>query len=249
MGRAKEEWIRQQELEPMYEWIEENYGDDAGEEGSDTWNEAVQAFDDYCENQERLEQEDYWQSEYDYYISLTLEDADSIFQKDISELKNMLENSSYDVSNQTYFKMVYAHAVTILEVYLEDISKALIMTDETFLANTIKNVRPFSDTKVKLSDISLEDDGIKKYVLGKLSDYLFHDIPKVINILNGILDTKLELSIKDICNVTTTRHDIVHRNGKNKDGELIDLNRPATLDALNTVETFADQLRQKLAEM
>lgn len=29
MGRTKEEWIRQQELEPMYEWIEENYGDDA----------------------------------------------------------------------------------------------------------------------------------------------------------------------------------------------------------------------------
>ena len=40
MGRAKEEWMRREELEPMYEWIEENYGEDAGEEGSETWNEA-----------------------------------------------------------------------------------------------------------------------------------------------------------------------------------------------------------------
>ena len=249
MGRAKEEWMRQQELEPMYEWIEENYGDDAGEEGSETWDEAVQAYENYCENLERQEEEDYWQSQYDYYIALTLEDADYIFQIDLSELKSIIENIPDNASSQTYYKMIYAHAVTILEVYLEDITKSLIMTNETFLANTIKNVRPFCDTKIKLSDISLEEDGIKKYVLSKLSDYLFHDIPKVINILNGILDTKLEMSINDICNVTITRHDIVHRNGKNKDGEVIDLDLSVSLEALNIVEEFANELRQKLSEL
>lgn len=35
MGIVKEEWMPQQDLEPMYEWIEDNYGDDAGEEGSE----------------------------------------------------------------------------------------------------------------------------------------------------------------------------------------------------------------------
>ena len=30
MGRAKEEWMHQQVLEPMYEWIEDNYGFVAG---------------------------------------------------------------------------------------------------------------------------------------------------------------------------------------------------------------------------
>lgn len=249
MGIVKQEWIRQQELEPMYEWIEENYGDDAGEEGSDAWDEAVQAYEDYCENQQRLEQESYWQEEYDYYLPLTLKDADSIFQKDLFELKTMLEKSGNDFSNQTFFKMVYAHAVTILEVYLEDITKALIMTNEGFLANTIKNVRPFYDTKFKLGDISLENDGVKKFVLGKLSDNLFHDIPKVLNMLNGILEKKLDVSISNICSVTSTRHDIVHRNGKNKDGELIDITLSATLEALTTVETFANQLRHKLAEI
>ena len=249
MGRVKEEWMRQQELEPMYEWIEENYGDDAGEEGSETWDEAVQAFEDYCEEQQRLEQELYWQEEYDYYLTLTLNDADLIFQKDLSELKTMLETSAKDEPNQTFFKMVYAHAVTILEVYLEDIAKALIMTNEAYLANTIKNVHPFCDTKFKLGDISLENDGIKKFVLGKLSDNLFHNIPKVLKMLSGIVEKKLDVPISDICEVTSTRHDIVHRNGKNKDGETIDIALSTTLEALNTVETFANQLRHKLAEI
>ena len=92
MGIAKAEWMRQQELEPMYEWIEDNYGEDAGEEGSETWDEAVQAYEDYCENLQRMEQEDSWQEEYDYYITFTLQDANAIFQKDLIELKSMLKN-------------------------------------------------------------------------------------------------------------------------------------------------------------
>jgi hypothetical protein len=144
--------------------------------------------------------------------------------------------------------MVYAHAVTILEVYLEDIAKALIMTEESYLANTIKNVQPFCDTKYNLAHISLENNGIKKFVLSKLSDNLFHDIPKVLKILSGIVDKKLNVSINDICSVTSTRHDIVHRNGKNKHGESIEIAHSATLEALNTVETFANQLRHELVK-
>lgn len=249
MGIAKAEWMRQQELEPMYEWIEENYGYDASEEGSEEWDEAVQAYEEYCENLQRMEQEDYWQEEYAYYITFTLKDAYTIFQNDLNELKIMLENPSNDMANQTFFKMIYAHAVTILEVYLEDITKALIITNEAYLSNTIKNVRPFCDTKFKLSDISLENDGVRKFVLGKLSDNLFHDIPKVLQMLRGIVEKKLEVSLSDICSVTSNRHDIVHRNGKNKDGEPIAIVLSSTLDALNTVETFADLLSVKLAEI
>lgn len=249
MGRVKEEWMRHQELEEMHDWIEENYGDDAGEEGSDTWNEAVQAFEDYCENKQRLELELHWQEEYDYYLTLTLIDADSIFQKDLFELKFMLGNAANDEPNQTFFKMVYAHAVTILEVYLEDIAKALIMSNEQYLENTIKNVRPFCDTKFKLGDISLDNDGIKKFVLGKLSDNLFHDIPKVLKLLSGVVEKQLDVSISDICSVTSTRHDIVHRNGKNKDGKSIEIGLSSTLSALNTIEIFANKIRHKLAEI
>ena len=37
MGRAKAWMMELEALEPMFDWIEENFGDDAGEEGSDEW--------------------------------------------------------------------------------------------------------------------------------------------------------------------------------------------------------------------
>lgn len=249
MGRAKEEWMRREELEPMYEWIEENYGEDAGEEGSETWNEAVKAFEEYCEEQHFLEEEAYRQEEYDYYIFLTLKDADLIFAKDISELRTMLTENSAMSANQTYLKMVLAHAVTILEVYLEDIIKSLIASNDAYLENTIKNVKPFCDTPFKLGEISIEKDGIKKFVIGKLSDNLYHDIPKVIKILTGITGRKIEISIKEVCCVTAIRHDIVHRNGKNKDGDHIEITHPFVLDALASIETFTRDLRSNLSTL
>jgi len=249
MGRAKEEWMRREELEPMYEWIEENYGEDAGEEGSETWNEAVKAFEEYCEDQYLLEEEAHRQDEYDYYIFLTLKDADLIFAKDISELRTMIAENSAMSANQTYLKMVLAHAVTVLEVYLEDITKSLIASNDAHLKNTIKNVKPFCDTPFKLREISIEKDGIKKFVIGKLSENLYHDIPKTIKILSGITGKKIELSIKEACRIAVIRHDIVHRNGKNKDGDHIEITYPFVLDALTSIETFAGDLRSNLSTL
>lgn len=246
MGRAKQEWIEYLESEAMYEWIEENYGDDAGEEGSEEWKEAVQAFDDYCEEQARLAQETWEKDEYGYYLFLTPNDAYTIFEKDISELRDLLNNSNSETSNSTFCKMVYAHTVTILEVYLEDTVKALIASENNqYLENTIKNVRPFSDTKFKLSDISLNGDGIKKFVLRKLSENTFHDIPKVVKILCGVVGDKFDIKIDDICNVTSTRHDIVHRNGKNKGGDTLVIDTSSVLSAINVVEAFAHELRKQ----
>lgn len=247
MGRAKEEMMRYEELEPMYEWIEDNYGDDVGEEGSETWEEAVEAYERFCEDQCRREEEAYWQDEFDYYIYLTLKDADSIFHRDMLELKEMLAANHGMENNKTYLKMVYAHAVTLLEVYLEDITKSLILTNNEYLSNTIKNVKPFCDTAFKLADISLEDDGIKKFVINKISDGLFHDIPKVTKVISGVIGKKLDVSISDVCRVTNVRHDIVHRNGKSRDGEEIEVTLSFVTDALNVIEGFAANLRQKLS--
>jgi len=246
MGRAKEEWMERMENEAMYEWIEDNYGDDAGEEGSDEWNDAVQAFEDFCENQARLEHEAWEQDEYDYYLYLTLNDVDKIFDQEVSNLKQLLKNSHADLNSPTFCKMIYAHAVTILEVYLEDMVKALIVSNETFLKNTIKNVKPFSDSRFKLGDISLEQDGIKKFVLRKLSENLFHDIPKAIKIISGIIESKLSVNIENICAITATRHDIVHRNGKNKEGVALVIDEAAADLSIKTVESFAKELRNAL---
>lgn len=245
MGLVKEDWMEWQEQEHMREWIEEKYGS-LILEGTPDWHAAVQEFHQYCLDQERIEREIHEQEEYDYYMYLRYGETYELFHSGINELKGMLENAPDNLKSSTFFKMLYAHSVTLLEVYLESIVKTLILSDRQFLINTIENVRPFNDTKIMLKDISTEDGGIQKFVLGKISDNLFHDIPKVINILSGVLGKKINIEIDEICKVTSIRHDIVHRNGKNKSSDNIGIDADSTYKALIVVEGFANELRSAL---
>ena len=251
MGSVKAMWMEYQEMEPMFDWISENFPDANEEEDPEYWAEAVTAFEDYCEEQLRLEEEQHWQDEYDYYITLTISDADTRLQGDIRELKAMIKHLDDPGFTPTFAKMIYAHAVTVLEVYLQSIAKALILSSDQHLRNTISNVKPFCTEKYRLSEISLDEDGIKKFVLGKLSDNLFHNIPKALAIIGGVVNKNLikHIDVRDIEEVTSIRHDIVHRNGKNTEGEPIDISMESTMKALMAVEVFTDQLRAQLTAL
>lgn len=250
MGRAKSMWMEDLENEAFYDWLEENYPFDfLGEVEKDSaeWEEAAMEFQQYCEERERLAYEEHEQEQYSYYLYLTLKDVDEIFQREISNLNELLRQLPEESNNPTLFKMYYAHAVTILEVYLEDMVKALIMSNDGFVKNTIKNVSPFNDGKFKLADLPLfDEDGIKKFILGKLSENIFHAIPKAIAIIQGITETSIKVDIARVCKVVDTRHHIVHRNGKDKDGRIINIDCEIVSTAINDIEEFAGALRSSL---
>jgi hypothetical protein len=245
MGQVKKYAMQQEENDEFYQWLEDNlYGD--LEEDSDEWLEAVDEYN--CENNEmeNLDREMFERNQYEYYLYLTLTKANDIFIKDISELKKMLSNIPEAYANSTFYKMVYAHTITIFEVYLEDTVKSLIMTNDTFLRNAINNVEPFKKKAIMLKNISLEPDGIKNYVLNQLSENLFHNVSKVAIILDGVIGQRLDLDISDAAKIVSVRHDVVHRNGKDKEGKTIEIDKSKVECDLAIIERFVETLQIKL---
>lgn len=116
MGSAKEEWMRQQELEPMYDWIEENYGDDAGEEGSEQWDETVQAYRDYCEKLRRQEEEEIFL--YDLACYIHSESQIGRFDTQINNVYELLEVKVSREAQFSLFVMLHSHIVAAVEFYL-----------------------------------------------------------------------------------------------------------------------------------
>lgn len=236
MGRQKELWMQLQDEQPMREWIDDNFG--VLDEGSGEWFDAVNEYRLQQEIQSIQDMMDLQQYDYDYFNGRSVSDAFETFLYDIDELSKMLEKANEDLLTPTFLKMVYAHSVTVMEVFLEDVVKGLVASDNQYLKNTIRNVQPFDKGRFNLNEISVEEDGIKKFVLSKLSENLFHNIPKVVNILCGVLEKKIDINVDAIIEITSVRHDVVHRNGKNKDGELIDVNYESVNEVVTTVREF-----------
>jgi hypothetical protein len=248
MGFAKQQMIRYEDSEDIIEWIEDNYDENIEFEG-EGWDEAVEAYHDYWEKQYRLEEAERAQEEYDYYIYMTLNDVNLKFDSELTELTRLLKQTNVSRGSTTFYKMVYAHAVTLLEVYFEEVSKTLIISNDSFLKNTLNNVKPFNDTKYKLSELSLNKDNIKKFVLEKMSDHLYHDMRKVLGFIEGIIGHKVVVKTENISKITANRHDIVHRNGKNKTGKELLIDKTVVNDVLGEVKLFVKEFRIAISKM
>lgn len=245
MGRVKEEWFRQQELEPMYEWIEENYGDDAGEEGSEAWDEAVQAFEDYCENLQRQEEEEYRQEELEWYIYT--QSQVGIFD---TQMRSVLELLNVQASNETLFSllvMLHGHTVAAVESYLASTFIHKVTNSEDLIRKLVETDPVFSKMKFTLKEIFEKQENLKLTVATYLKDLIFHDLKKVKPMFKDVLECDFG-DISWLFEAIKTRHHCVHRAGLDKDGNRIDISIDSIKKLVNSSSLLVHEVEDKVRQ-
>lgn len=245
MGRAKEEWMRQQELEPMYEWIEENYGDDAGEEGSDTWEEAVRAFEEYCENQQRQEEERYRQEELEWYIYS--QSQVEIFDTQMQSVEELLE---VQVSNGAQFSllvMLHGHTVASVESYLASTFIHKVTNSEDLIRKLVETDPVFSKMTFTLKEIFEKKENLKLTVAMYLKKLIFHDLKKVKPMFNDVLECDFG-DISWLFDAVKTRHHCVHRAGLDKDGNRVDVSIDSIKKLVESSTMLVHEVENKVSQ-
>tara|TARA_R110000823_G_C15889291_1_gene495871 strand:- start:642 stop:1406 length:765 start_codon:yes stop_codon:yes gene_type:complete len=241
VGRSKEEWMRQQELEPMYEWIEENFGDDAGEEGSDEWAIAVQAFEDYCEEQQRLEAEDYYQSEMEWY--LYTKSPIGTFNAQMRNIEELLSMEASSDAHYSLLVMLYGHVVASLEAYMASTFIQQVTDSDELIRKLVESDPTFSKMKFSMKEIYEKHENLKLTVAKYLKDLIFHDIKKVKPMFKKVLNCDFG-DISWLFRAVEMRHHCVHRAGLDKDGNRIDI----SAESIRNVVLKSSQLVTKIED-
>ena len=246
MGLAKEKMMRQEELEPMYEWIEENYGDDAGEEGSDAWEEAVQAFEDYCENQQRLQEEWYRQEELEWYIYS--QSQVGIFDTQMQSVTELLD---VQVANETQFSllvMLHGHTVASVESYLASTFIHKVTNSEDLIRKLVETDPVFSKMKFTLKEIFEKQENLKFTVATYLKDLIFHDLKKVKPMFNDVLECDFG-DISWLFGAINIRHHCVHRAGLDKDGNRVDISVDSIKELVRRSSLLVHEVEHKASQI
>jgi len=220
MGRAKDEMMRYEEEEPMREWIEETYGDDAGEEGSDTWEEAVEAYEHYCQRQIELEEEYFWQAELEWYIES--QSQIGIFNNQIGSVKRLLE---VDVDKETQFSlfvMLYGHVVAAVEAYLASTFIHKVTNSEELIRKLVETDPVFSNMKFSLQEIYEKQESLKLTVATYLKKLIFHKLNKIKPMYKSVLNHEFG-DITWLFDAIEVRHHCVHRAGLDIEGKKVEL--------------------------
>jgi len=238
MGKMSDLMI-ENENERAEIWIRERLENNGADEESEEYKELA---DEYYSLQEYLMEQDELEEELEWLKDNESSLIHKHFLEELDELKKLTDASESFNKKYIIYRMTYAHAVTLLEAFLGDTAKSLVSENSSFFQNA-RQIEELKKARYSLEYLATNEVDAKGLAIKELSNILYHNIPKVKSMFEKILNSRFEIDISEIVKITKTRHDIVHRNGKTKDGEPIYLSQFAMLEMISHIRIFANNLQ------
>ncbi|MGC0875101.1 hypothetical protein WKG92_19695 [Pantoea agglomerans] len=258
MGSAKDDWLDRQEQQAKEAWISHYASSDDCVEGSEEWGKLEQEFE-YKKLTGELDDDPLFSdfSEEDQYIEdvemeiswskrMGYQDAYDSFMQQMVALE--YTNPKNRIVEKIFLKMKFSYAVTLMESCLSEMLKSVALYDDYFKGNAIAKVKDLKDFNLKLTDIFKKDtkDIIEQQIYIVLTEELYHNVSKVMVLYSLILNVK-DLGIDDqvkegVNRAIKLRHDVAHRNGRDKKGVTHILSEEVIDEHLLNIQKFVTSL-------
>jgi hypothetical protein len=169
-----------------------------------------------------------------------------IFQTAIYEITRLIEASVDPLVRNSFNRLLYAQIITALESFLSGAFITIVLNEPDAMRKFVETTPEFQKEKISVSEIYHQMGGLRERVIKYLGDMIWHNLPKVKEMYKATLGIDFPPNLGDVIRAITVRHDIVHRNGKTKDGKehLISLGDISEL--LRCIESLVLRINTKL---
>lgn len=147
-------------------------------------------------------------------------------------------------SRKLLYRTLYANVISSMEAYLSDRLIQKVMSSEETKRKFVEGFKDYKDEKIAVSDIFKHLENLDSRIIKTLREIIYHKLPRVKNIYNSVLGINLgeKIVISDLMKCIGIRHDIVHRNGKDKEGNLQDISKEDVLELAEKVSKFIENI-------
>lgn len=173
----------------------------------------------------------------------------SDFDHAMIDIQRLLEAHYPSQSENCLHRLLYVNVITALEAFLDDAFTNTVLNNEKFLRRFVEHCPEFQQEKVKYADIfKLRDE-----VVNKVKEYLgymsWHNLNRVIPLFKDILGLNQPDDFEPLLKAVLLRHDLVHRNGKTKDGQEIYVSSADIRKLIEHAENLAQCINDHLNEI
>ena len=156
----------------------------------------------------------------DYLLEEIKSFTDSLhnFKNAILDIEGLVTLNPNPPLQNNLNKLLYINLIFSLEAYLAETFIFNITENDSFLRNFIKSTPKFQKEKITISSIFDEIEKIEEKAQSYLINMVWHNIAKVKSMFKHTLNVSFQDDISWLTAAINKRHDIVHRNGKTKDG-------------------------------
>ncbi len=149
-------------------------------------------------------------------------------------------------------RLIFSHQVTALEAYLGDTLLNVVASDPDAMQRLIDADDELSKQKFTLAEIRKEPGLVERKVREHLRAILYHNLAKVdalYSIALGIRILSLTDKKADLVQAVMLRHDCVHRNGFDKEGqELSIFTREFVREIADMIRSLVESIERAVRE-
>ncbi len=171
------------------------------------------------------------------------------FVKAILDIEQLIETKVGDAVASCFWRLLYVNVITSLETYLSDAFINTVMNRPLLIRQFIESTPEFQVQKVPLSEVFKALEEIEKKVRTYLIELVWHHIERVKPMYHATLGIEFPADLKAIFQAIRNRHDLVHRNGKTKEGQEIQITPKDVSDLISLVKTFVQHIDSQLTEV
>ncbi len=148
------------------------------------------------------------------------------FNNEIENLKQVNEITLDDPKLEKILKrQIFISVIGTMETFLSDTFIKLTFDDQSNFRRFIETHPEFKKQKFELREIFSETQKLKEIAKKVMLDTIYHNLPTIKEMFTKTFEIQFP-DIKDVYKLVIKRHDLVHRNGKTKDGKEIQLDKP-----------------------
>ncbi|NTG36983.1 hypothetical protein G6K91_22280 [Agrobacterium rhizogenes] len=159
----------------------------------------------------------------DYLAQFEPTNPEEVFEKSLYDIDEILISTPQaSLSRQAFLRMLYLQYVVALEAYLSDRMISIIISDEQKLVALVGSLPGLRDQETKFIEVAKKRSFAVDTTKAYLQAFSFHAIDKVEKMFKAVLGQSLFENgdiEKEVTTMINTRHDLVHRNGRNPAGK------------------------------
>jgi len=165
------------------------------------------------------------------------------------ELNNLEALNSLKIPDEVLLailhRQLFISVIGAMETFLSDAFINLTDENHEYFKNFIKTHPDFKKRKFELREIFEEYENIKVTAKKVMLDTIYHNLPTVSQMYKDTFEIEFP-EIKPIYQFVLKRHDLVHRNGKTKEGDIIETDEKAIQDLIDEMRIFVNEICAKL---
>ncbi len=179
----------------------------------------------------------------DYFDAVIASEPYSNFQAEMENIKALIAINEICSDNirTTLYRYLYSACITCLEDYLSSTIIQKIMSNEVYFKNFVKGYKDFSKEKFTINEIYKKLDDLNNIVKNKLSNIIYHNLAKVQPIYEKTFKIPFP-NISELSKAVKKRHHMVHRNGKDTDGNTVEINLSDVQILITNVNNFVTEI-------